>query len=237
VLPEAEDGQGTQAKAGRGAAQINVVVLGLPGAGKGTQAAIFTKARRIPKISTGDMLRAAIARDTPLGRQVGVTLDQGGLVDDETMIAVVRERLSQPDTARGFLLDGFPRTVPQAEVLQTLLADRDPLVVVYLEMAPEVIIDRILQRKICEACGQPDTGSPPADYCASCGGDLVTRADDQIDVVRQRIAAYLEHTQPLVDWYRSRGVLRSVNGDQPFTAVARDFATAVTEGVSRVPLS
>jgi adenylate kinase len=226
-LSEREGGQGRRAGNVVGTPQMNVVVLGLPGAGKGTQAGIFCKAQRIPKISTGDMLRAAIARDSALGRSVAAILERGGLVDDHTMVEVVRERLAQRDTARGFLLDGFPRTVPQAESLDALLDGRDPLVVVYLEMAPQVIIDRILQRKVCVSCGQPDTGSPPADHCASCGGELVVRVDDQLDVVRQRIAAYQEHTQPLVDWYRARGVLRVVNGDQSFTDVARDFSGAV----------
>ena len=209
----------------------NIVLLGLPGAGKGTQAALYGRAHRIPQISTGDMLRHAIAQRTPLGRLVERVLAEGRLVDDETIVALVRERLARDDTRPGFLLDGFPRTVPQAESLDTFMAARGPLAVVYLDMAPEVIVERILARRVCEGCGQADVGTPPADFCASCGGNFVKRADDQIDVVRQRIQTYVAHTQPLVDWYGPRVTFRRVNGDQPMADVARDFAAAVESAV------
>lgn len=209
----------------------NIVLLGLPGAGKGTQAALYGRAHRIPQISTGDMLRHAIAQRTPLGRLVERVLAEGRLVDDETIVGLVRERLARDDTRLGFLLDGFPRTVPQAEMLDTFVADRGPLAVVYLDMAPEVIVERILARRVCEGCGQADVGSPPAEFCASCGGSFVKRADDQIDVVRQRMQTYVAHTQPLVDWYGTRLTFRRVNGDQPMADVARDFAAAVESAV------
>lgn len=209
----------------------NIVVLGLPGAGKGTQSARYSRACNIPQISTGDMLRHSIAQRTALGRAVEAILARGGLVDDDTIVALVRERLAQPDATSGFLLDGFPRTVPQAEALDQLLTGRGPLAVVYLEMAPEVIVERILARRVCSGCGQADVGSPPADFCASCGGSFVKRADDEIGVVRARIATYLSHTQPLVDWYGARPTFRCVNGDQPMLDVARDFATAIDEAL------
>lgn len=209
----------------------NIVVLGLPGAGKGTQAALYGRAHRIPQISTGDMLRQAIAQRTPLGRLVERVLAEGRLVDDETIVALVGERLARDDARQGFLLDGFPRTVPQAEALDALMADRGPLAVVYLDMAPEVIVERILARRVCEGCGQADVGSPPADFCASCGGNFVRRADDQIDVVRQRIQTYVAHTQPLVDWYGARPTFRRVNGDQPMADVARAFASAIADAL------
>lgn len=209
----------------------NIVVLGLPGAGKGTQAARYGRAHRIPQISTGDMLRHAIAQRTPLGRVVERVLADGGLVDDDTVVALVRERLARDDTAAGFLLDGFPRTVPQAESLDPIVGDRGPLAVVYLDMDAEVIVERILARRVCEGCGQVDVGTPPADFCASCGGNFVTRADDQIDVVRQRIQTYVAHTQPLVDWYGTRPTFRRVDGDQPMADVARDFAAAIADAL------
>jgi adenylate kinase len=214
------------------AVPLNIVVLGLPGAGKGTQAALYGRALRIPQISTGDMLRQAIARRTPLGRTVEGILARGGLVDDETIVALVRERLAQADAHRGFLLDGFPRTIPQAEALDRLVEGRGTLAVIYLEMAPEVIVERILARRVCEGCGQADVGTPPADFCASCGGNFVKRADDQIDVVRQRIQTYVDHTQPLVDWYGTRPAFRRVHGDQPMDDVARDFAAAIADALS-----
>lgn len=211
---------------------LNIVVLGLPGAGKGTQAALYGRAHRIPQISTGDMLRQAIARRTPLGRTVEGILAQGRLVDDETIVALVRERLAQPDAGRGFLLDGFPRTIPQADALDRLVDGRGTLAVIYLEMAPEVIVERILARRVCEGCGQADVGTPPADFCASCGGNFVKRADDQIDVVRQRIQTYVDHTQPLVDWYGTRPAFRRVDGDQPMDDVARDFEAAIADALN-----
>lgn len=211
----------------------NIVVLGLPGAGKGTQAARYARAQRIPQISTGDMLRHAIAQRTPLGRAVEGVLARGALVDDATIVALVRERLAQPDAAGGFLLDGFPRTVPQADALDQVVLARGPLAIVYLEMDPEVIVERILSRRICSGCGQADVGTPPADFCASCGGTFVQRADDQIDVVRARIATYVAHTQPLVEWYGTRPTFRRVKGDQPVADVARDFAAAIADALAQ----
>jgi len=213
----------------------NVVVLGLPGAGKGTQGAQFAQRHRIPKISTGDMLRAAVARGTGLGSEVAETLNRGGLVPDDLIIRVVEERLQHPDTAGGFLLDGFPRTVPQADALDALMIGRGPLMVIYLEVNPEVIVQRILLRRVCESCGQADTGAPTTDYCASCGGSSVKRADDHIDVVRTRLAAYVENTQPLVDWYRKRPMFRAIDGDRPLTEVARAFDAVVLDCLSGNP--
>jgi adenylate kinase len=208
---------------------FNVVLVGLPGAGKGTQAAQFTRRHGIPRISTGDMLREAVARGTPLGRQVAATLEAGGLVPDGMIVGVVRERLERPDTARGFVLDGFPRTVPQAEALEPLVAPRGGVVVIYLEISPDVILQRLLTRRTCESCGQADTGAHTSEYCASCGGSFVKRADDHIDVIRRRLTAYVENTQPLVDWYSKGPAFRAVDANQPLEAVARAFDTAVLE--------
>jgi adenylate kinase len=216
---------------------FNVVLVGLPGAGKGTQAGQFARRHRIPGISTGDMLREAVARRTPLGREVAATMEAGGLVSDNLIVGVVQERLERPDTAAGFVLDGFPRTVPQAKALESLVAGRGGIVVIYLEISPDVILQRLLTRRICESCGQADTGAHTSEYCASCGGGFVKRADDHIDVIRQRLAAYVENTQPLVDWYSRRPRFRAVDADQPLDAVARAFDTAVLEclGLSDPP--
>lgn len=208
---------------------LNIVVTGLPGAGKGTQAVQFARRLRIPKISTGDMLREAVSRGTPLGREVEALLAQGQLVPDETIIKVVQERLSLPDTKHGFILDGFPRTVPQAIALDKLIAGRGPLIVIHLEIGPDVILQRILSRRTCGSCGQSDTGAHTSEYCASCGGQFVKRADDEEPVVRARLAAYVENTQPLVDWYRANAVFRAIDADQDLADVAKAFDRAVKQ--------
>jgi adenylate kinase len=185
----------------------------------------------VPKISTGDILRDAVARGTPLGREVAATLESGGLVPDDVILRVVKERLEHPDAAGGFVLDGFPRTVPQAAALDALLGGR-AIVVIYLEISPEVILQRLITRRTCESCGQTDTGAHTSEYCASCGGGFVKRADDHIDVIRRRVDAYMENTQPLVDWYRRRPAFRTVDANQPLAEVARAFDAAVLECLS-----
>jgi len=212
---------------------LNVVVVGLPGAGKGTQAIQFAQRHRIPKISTGDMLRDAVARGTPLGREVQAILASGGLVADETIIRVVQERLQQPDTARGVILDGFPRTVPQAVALEGLLEGRGPLIIVFLDIGPDVILTRILSRRTCESCGQTDIGRHSSEFCASCGGAFIKRADDEEEVVRARLASYVENTQPLVDWYAKSPYFRRIDADQSLADVARAFDEAVEDCLSR----
>jgi adenylate kinase len=217
---------------GEGAARsqpFNIVLVGLPGSGKGTQGSHFARRHRIPKISTGDMLRDAVARGTALGREVAATLNAGGLVPDDMIIRVVDARLQLPDTAAGFVLDGFPRTLPQAVALDTLVDGRGPLVVIYLEVSADVILERILSRRICESCGQADTGAPTTEYCASCGGAFVKRADDQVDVIKRRVAAYVENTAPLVDWYAKGPTFRAIDGNRPLTDVAQAFDAAVLD--------
>ena len=144
---------------------FNVVLVGLPGSGKGTQGSHFARRHRIPKISTGDMLRDAVARGTALGVEVAATLNAGGLVPDDMIIRVVEARLQNPDTAGGFVLDGFPRTLPQAVALDGLMSGRGALIVIYLEVSADVILERILSRRICESCGQADTGAPHDGVC------------------------------------------------------------------------
>jgi adenylate kinase len=227
-----EKDQQTTGEPAAGSQPLNVVLVGLPGSGKGTQGSQFARRHGIPKISTGDMLRDAVARGTALGREVEATLAAGGLVPDDMIIRVVEARLQHPDTRGGFVLDGFPRTLPQAAALERLMTGRGRLIVIFLDVSPDVILHRILSRRICESCGQADTGAPTTEYCASCGGSFVTRADDHEDVVRRRVAAYVENTAPLVEWYRKAPTFRAIDGNQPLADVARAFDAAVLDSVN-----
>jgi len=206
----------------------NVIVLGPPGAGKGTQARQFADAHGIPKISTGDMLREAVEEGTELGRQARATMEAGRLVSDEVMIGVVRERLARADAAAGFVLDGFPRTVAQARALDRILDNRAPLVVVNLEVPDEELVRRLRQRRVCAGCGaNADPSDGVRQTCARCGGPLIQRADDAEAVVRERLRVYHRETRPLVEYYRDRPAFRVVDGDRPWADVARAIEDAV----------
>lgn len=200
-------------------------MLGPPGAGKGTQAERLARDRGIPRVSTGDILREAVAAGTPLGRAARAIMDAGKLVGDDVMIGIVRERLERPDAAKGFVLDGFPRTVQQAKALDGLLDVRAPLVVVEIAVPEEALVERLSMRRVCGACGWNAT--PDADRCENCGGELMQRRDDDVDVVRERLRVYVNETRPLVDYYRRRPTFRSIDGNQPPDAVARAIASAV----------
>jgi adenylate kinase len=210
---------------------LNMVMLGPPGAGKGTQAKTFAAARRIPHISTGDMLREAVAAGTEVGLKAKAVMEQGQLVSDEIIVGVVRERLARPDAAAGFLLDGFPRTVPQARALDEIVAGRDALVVVDIAVADDELIRRLTSRRVCSQCGGnadvPGPGQPVPTVCGKCGGALTQRADDREDVIRERLRVYARDTRPLLDYYAGRPTFRSVNGAQAPSAVALDLALAV----------
>jgi adenylate kinase len=204
---------------------VRLVMLGPPGAGKGTQAERFARARGVPRISTGDILREAVQNGTELGRAAREVMDAGRLVGDEIMIGIVNERLSRPDTRAGFVLEGFPRTVPQAEALDGMLDSSAPLVVVDIEVPEEVLVKRLQIRKICGACGA--TAPPGTKVCSKCGGALVQRTDDNEAVVRERLAVYARSTQSILDFYQRRDTFRSVDGDQTEGGVAADLAAAV----------
>jgi adenylate kinase len=204
---------------------VRLLILGPPGAGKGTQAERFARERRIPRISTGDILRDAVQAGSPLGRAAKAVMDAGRLVGDDVMIGVIRERLSRPDVAPGFVLDGFPRTVAQAVALDGLVDHQAPLVIVDVEVPEERLVERLSGRRICSACGW--LAAPAANECARCGGALIQRPDDRPDVVRERLRVFMRDTQPLVEYFRRFSTFRSVDGDQGESAVAADIAAAV----------
>ena len=207
---------------------LNLIMLGPPGAGKGTQAERFAKGREIPKISTGDILREAVKAGTPLGLQAKAIMDRGELVGDDVMIGIVRERLDRADVVRGFILDGFPRTVAQAAALDAIMAGRDPLIVVDIAVPEGELVRRLASRRICESCGLNAEGDAAAGgTCQRCGGKLKQRADDTEATVRERLRVYHRNTEPLIDYYRARPTFRSVDGAQAQDCVAAALAAAI----------
>jgi adenylate kinase len=208
---------------------LNVVMLGAPASGKGTQAERLARARGIPKISTGDILRDAAQAGTPLGLKAKALIDRGELVDDETMIGIVMERLDRPDTPSGFILDGFPRTVAQAEALDRMLTGRGPLIVVELWVPKEALTQRMEDRRVCSRCrSNADPEGPANDTCARCGGKMVTRADDGDATVRlHRLDVYSRESPPLLDFYHQRPTFRSVRGGQSPDQVEADLMAAI----------
>jgi adenylate kinase len=196
--------------------RLNLVLIGPPGSGKGTQAVRLAQRHAIPHISTGDILRAAVRAGSALGRQVEETLASGGLVGDELMTELVRARLSAADVEPGFVLDGFPRTVAQAHALDAMAAA--PLVVVLIAAADEEIVRRLGKRRICSACGITQSVTADTDEqldpCPYCGGTLVRRQDDSPDTVRHRLATYAMYAEPLIAFYRERPTFGAVDGLQ-----------------------
>jgi adenylate kinase len=222
---------------GAGDVALNVAVIGPPGAGKGTQAERFARDHRIPKISTGDILREAVHADTPLGRQVSAVLNRGQLVSDDLMIGIVNERLARPDAARGFVLDGFPRTVPQASALDEMLAARGPLIVVEIHVPDDELVRRVRSRRICKNCGRTVSAfsgdTPEAARCENCGGELVPRPDDGESVVRDRLQVYWHETKPVADFYKARPTYRVVNGAQAPERVREAMVAAVASALGK----
>jgi adenylate kinase len=205
---------------------VNLIMLGPPGAGKGTQAERFARLHNIPKISTGDILREAVTEDSELGRIAKATMDAGKLVGDDVMIRIVKERLSRPDARVGFVLDGFPRTVAQAQALEAMINGRGPLVVVDFVVPLEELIRRLNQRRVCARCGWTTTADGERG-CLRCSGELVVRTDDGVDVVRRRLQVYERDTMPLVEYYRTRRSLHVVDGNRSQAEVAAAIDAAV----------
>ncbi|MBQ8130056.1 MAG: adenylate kinase [Clostridia bacterium] len=192
---------------------MNVIFLGPPGAGKGTQAVRVCERLGIPQISTGDILRRAMKEGTPTGLAAKRYIDAGALVPDEVVIDIVRERLAMDDCKGGYLLDGFPRTVQQAEALAGF-ADIDA--VIDIEVSDEKLTERLSGRRVCLACGGTyHVSRLNGNVCEKCGGELIQRNDDKPETVLSRLKVYHEQTAPLIEWYSARGLLRTVDGAQP----------------------
>jgi adenylate kinase len=209
---------------------MNVILLGPPGAGKGTQAKRLEKRHNLIQLSTGDMLRAAVASGSELGRKAKSVMDAGHLVPDDLMIAMIADRIGQADCANGFILDGFPRTTPQAEALDRMLAAKGLQLQAVIEMQvdEEVLVDRITGRYTCARCGAGyhDRYQKPkvAGVCDNCGGtEFKRRADDTEETVRTRLAAYHAQTAPILPYYRGRGVLQAVDGMASIDEVTRQI--------------
>jgi adenylate kinase len=214
---------------------MRIVFLGAPGSGKGTQAQRLIERHGIPQISTGDLLRVHVREGTELGRRAKAVMDAGQLVDDATILGMVRERLAAPDAARGFILDGFPRTIPQAEGLEIMLAEiGQPLkVAILFDVDSQLLIQRISGRRSCQDCGRVfNIHTAPVPVPPPCGGQcttprLVQRPDDNEATVSKRIAVYEEQTQPLVGFYRQRGILKTVDADAPLETVTARVEAAL----------
>ena len=208
---------------------MNIVLMGLPGAGKGTQADKIVEKYAIPHISTGDMFRAAIKDGTELGLQAKSFMDQGALVPDEVTIGIVRERLAQDDCKQGFLLDGFPRTVPQAEALDSILEELKRPVehTINIQVEKDELVARLSGRRICKTCGTSYhlifNPSKEEGICDKDGGELYTRADDNPETVTNRLEVNMNQAQPLLDFYQAKGVLTNIDGQQDISKVFADL--------------
>ncbi|HBV97611.1 MAG: adenylate kinase [Peptococcaceae bacterium BICA1-7] len=212
---------------------MNLLIMGPPGAGKGTQAEVLVKELNIVHISTGDMFREAIKQGTEMGKKAKEYMDQGALVPDEVVIGMVKERLSQPDTKGGFLLDGFPRTVEQAGALDKTLASLDIKLdgVVNIVVPLDKLMARLTGRRVCKGCGASYHvifNPPKAEgKCNTCGGELYQRTDDNEESVGTRLKAYQDKTQPLIDYYKGKGLLMDINGDQEIKKVLDEIVKAL----------
>lgn len=212
---------------------MNLLIMGPPGAGKGTQAEVLVKELNISHISTGDMFRAAIKEGTEMGKKAKEYMDKGALVPDEVVIGMVKDRLSQADCKQGFLLDGFPRTVEQASALDATLQDLGIKLdaVINIEVPLDKLMARLTGRRVCKNCGASYHvifNPPQAEgACNSCSGELYQRSDDNEESVGTRLNAYIEKTKPLIDYYDAKGILKNINGDQEISVVLAEILVAV----------
>lgn len=207
---------------------MRLVLVGPPGAGKGTQAQFLAAHYSIPHISTGDIFRANLKASTPLGLQAKGYMDAGQLVPDEVTNEMVKDRLTHDDTVNGFLLDGFPRNTVQAEVLRAYLIEKQIPLEAVLELAidNEIIIKRLSSRRTCKECGAP--ASPDASRCTSCNGELYQREDDKEEVIAKRLSVYQEQTAPIIDFYRTEGLLITISADGDVADITERAITALS---------
>ena len=214
-----------------GADAVRVIILGAPGAGKGTQAARLAAHLGVPKISTGEMLRTAVAKKTPLGEKVHPVMEKGNLVPDELLVALVRERIAEPDCDRGFVLDGFPRTLPQALGLEEMSERPRAWVVFDFEVPREELMKRLSGRRWCPTCQATFhlLNNPPRreGTCDECGTRLIQREDDHESVVAQRLHEYDESTFPLIEYYRTRARMIPIDANRPMDVVFGDLLLAI----------
>ena len=214
---------------------MRIVLLGAPGSGKGTQSARLVAAYGVPQVSTGDLLREAVAARTDLGLRAKAAMDAGKLVDDAVVLGMIRARLAQPDAAKGFILDGFPRNIPQAQALSALLEElHAPLeAVILLNLDLKVLFKRLSGRRICESCGKVfnvySTAEGGSRHEAHCGTQpkLIQRADDKEEVIGKRLQVYDEQTKPLIQYYTDAGLLRTVEADEDVTTVFESIKRAL----------
>jgi adenylate kinase len=213
---------------------LNVIMMGPPGAGKGTQAARLARDRGLLKISTGDILREAVREQNPVALEAKARMDRGELLDDQTMIAIVRDRLLRPDAAPGFVLDGFPRTVTQARALDQIIGERDngPLLIVDVVVPEDELVRRLASRRICSKCGVNADPFDAGSECGKCGGELVQRKDDSKDIVLERLKVYERATRPVLEYFRERPTFRVVNGAQTPERVAHELDTMIDDAAS-----
>jgi adenylate kinase len=212
---------------------MQIVLFGPPGAGKGTQAKFLSEEFNIPHISTGDILRENVKKGTALGIKARSYMDKGELVPDQLLNDLVRSRLEEPDTKKGFLLDGYPRTIPQAKALDEIMDDlnRKLSAVVNIDVGTGALVKRLSGRRICRSCGASYHVSfnPPKvkDTCDMCAGELYQRADDTEEAIKNRLAVYKKQTQPVLDYYKKKGVLIDIDGDREIEEVKADVIKAL----------
>ncbi|NLZ93360.1 MAG: adenylate kinase [Firmicutes bacterium] len=214
---------------------MRIILLGPPGAGKGTQAEKLVKKYKIPHISTGDIFRAALQEGTELGLRAKEYMDEGKLVPDDLVVDIVKERLEQDDTKNGYLLDGFPRTLAQAEALdESLRTSGTPLTgVINVDVEPEELLERLTGRRVCRGCGSTYhiKFNPPTvrSVCDKCGAELYQRDDDTVETVKQRLEVYRQQTAPLIDYYSGQGILFTVDGSREIEEVFREITSILDQ--------
>ncbi len=213
---------------------MQLILMGAPGAGKGTQAAELVKKFGIPQISTGDMFRAAVKEGTELGKKAAECMKSGALVPDEVTIGIVKERLSKEDCAKGFILDGFPRTVEQADALEKILSElgKSLTQVLNIHVPEEDLVERAVGRRICKNCGSTYhvkfNPSKIENICDNCGGELYQRADDNAETMKNRLSVYEKSTRPLIEYYKKAGKYTEIDGRQPIDKVTEDLVKVLS---------